>query len=227
MLLKFPILFALVLFFGISRSTCNAQNYFHSPNDTLVAYTLLDGQVTMNITQVHPTNDTLYFIWNLLQVNMPVEWEATICDNSQCYTGLEISGATLPVLPGDNGIMLVHCIPHLIHGTGTIRYTIYEIGNPSVIDTLTWIIHTSTASILEQNLENEIVVFYTENQLNFKGNIDEYEQVRIIDQVGRIIFDGELKNKTTLPILNLNPGFIWIELRGKSNYLTKKICIYN
>src|SRR5574343_852877 len=79
-----------VSFFGSS------QGYFHSPNDTLWASTTLGQQVTMNITQVHTTNDTLQFIWQKVNVDLPFGWEATICDNSNCNLALIDGDTTLP-----------------------------------------------------------------------------------------------------------------------------------
>lgn len=210
--------------FGFGRSAAYAQSYYHSPNDTLIAYTILDGQVTMNITQVHPTNDTLHFIWNLHEVSMPAEWEANICDNSACFTSLVASGATLPVLPGDNGLMLVHCTPHVTPGTGTIRYTIYELGSPAQVDTLTWIIHAATAGIAE-NASVEPLIYSTENTIVLSGNLQDYTEVSIYDQLGRVLVEKEFneETKSTLPLFY--SGLVWVELKGKSKTLTKKLFV--
>lgn len=219
------ILFLIVFYcFGFGRTAAHAQSYYHSPNDTLIAYTLLDGQVTMNITQVHPTNDTLHFIWNLHEVNMPTEWEANICDNSACFTSLEASGATLPVLPGDNGLMLVHCTPHVIPGIGTIRYTIYELGSPAQVDTLTWIIHASVAGIAE-NSHLEPIIYSNGNEVILAGNLQGYTEVSIYDQLGRILVEKELNEETIYTLPLLSSGLIWVGLKGKTKTLTKKLFV--
>ena len=225
--MKNRISFLVFIFFLFSFESTSilAQNYSHSPNDTLIAYTFLDGQVTMNITQIHPTDDTLHFSWNLLEVDMPIEWEANICDNSACFTSLVSSGSTLPVLPGDNGLMLVHCTPHLIPGTATIRYTIYELNSPQQVDTLTWIIHTSTASVLDENEIKEPFILLSENQLILKGDLSGFTKIKVLDQLGRVLLEDELTNQENQKIALFQAGFVWVELRGDSVKMTKKVFV--
>ena len=76
------------VFFSAVTGSAFAQSYFHSPNDTLIAYTTVNNSVTMNITQVHPGSDTLQFVWEKLSFSFPADWTATICDNTTCYPSL-------------------------------------------------------------------------------------------------------------------------------------------
>ena len=196
-----------------------AQNYYHSPNDTLVAYTEPGNSVTMNITQLHPTNDTLYFAWNKLSVSMPEGWTATICDNSMCYTSLVENGATLPVLPGDDGLMLIHCQP-ASPGTAVIRYTIFETATPWQVDTLTWIIEASPLSVADK-AENKLPFTLIENR--FLLNTNAYSTLTLTNTSGQQVLESRVKPFEEITLPQDQSAFYFLELSGDSGILRKKI----
>lgn len=199
------------------------QGYYHSPNDTLIAVTTLDQQVTLNITQVHTSNDTLQFVWKKLNVSMPVEWEASICDNSNCYLTLIDSSTTLPVLPGDDGLLLIHCTPHDVMSVGIIQYTIYEISAPTNIDTLTWIINASGLSVETNSKQKEYFIVYN-NQLTWKGDSFNNATICIISMTGQQIVETSMNSFEPLT-LNLKNGSYWILMKTESNFYNQKITI--
>jgi hypothetical protein len=215
----------LISFFVLVASTsCFSQNYFHSPNDTLIANTILDGQVTMNITQIHPNNDTLHFNWNKLDVVMPFGWEANICDNSFCYPSLENSGSTLPVLPGDDGLMLIHCTPHITEGTAIIRYTISEENTPLQIDTLTWIINATVAGINSTSSISPKMWVY-KNNLYLESVSKDLNSMVIYNAIGEVVFNTQLLSEKIIPLPLLTPSIYFIQLAGDSNIFTQKIIL--
>lgn len=199
------------------------QSYYHSPNDTLMALTTVDYSVTMNITQVHPTPDTVYFKWKKLSVEMPVEWEATICDNNTCYPSLIDSAYTLPVLPGDDGLMLVHCSPLIVPGTGIIRYTIYSLATPEQVDTLTWIIEaTSTVSVPE--LMNDNALFsISGNLLILENQPEKFTKLRFIDVNGKPVFTHPIYDQQTIRLPLLPAATYVVELWGDKSITRKRI----
>ncbi len=209
---------------AITSVRCYGQNYFHSPNDTLIANTILDGQVTMNITQIHPNNDTLHFNWNKLDVVLPFGWEANICDNSNCYTSLVDSGTTLPVLPGDDALMLIHCTPHITEGTAIIRYTISEENTPLQIDTLTWIINATVAGINSTSSISPKIWVY-ENELHLDEFATDFSSLVIYNSIGEAVFNTQLLSEKIIPLPLLTPSIYFVQLVGDSNILTQKIIL--
>jgi hypothetical protein len=120
------ILWALVIIMTGARGLY-AQSYTNSPGDSIVRTTTVGGHtIVMNITQVHPTNDTLHFHWKKQFVSLPSGWIASICDNGLCFTSLVDSGMMIPIVPGDNGLMSIHCEADSNPVLGIIRYTLYE-----------------------------------------------------------------------------------------------------
>ena len=214
----------ILLVLAITSVRCYGQNYFHSPNDTLIANTILDGQVTMNITQIHPNNDTLHFNWNKLDVVLPFGWEANICDNSNCYTSLVDSGTTLPVLPGDDALMLIHCTPHITEGTAIIRYTISEENTPLQIDTLTWIINATVAGINSTSSISPKIWVY-ENELHLDEFATDFSSLVIYNSIGEAVFNTQLLSEKIIPLPLFTPSIYFIQLVGDSNIFTQKIIL--
>ena len=214
----------ILLVLTITSVSCYGQNYFHSPNDTLIANTILDGQVTMNITQIHPNNDTLHFNWSKLDVAMPFGWEANICDNSFCYPSLENAGSTLPVLPGDDGLMLIHCTPHITEGTAIIRYTISEANTPFQIDTLTWIINATVAGINSTSSISPKIWVY-KNELHLDEFATDFSSLVIYNSIGEAVFDTKFSTENIFPLPLLTPSIYFVRLEGDSNIFTQKIIL--
>ena len=200
----------------------NAQGYYHSPNDTLWASTVLDQQVTMNITQVHTSNDTLQFVWQKLLVDLPFGWDATICDNSNCNLALIDGDTTLPVLPGDDGLLLIHCTPHITTGVGIIQYTMFEINQPTQLDTLTWIIEANELSLDEKfNVSGEL--FLKKDCLIWLGEKLMHPTVNALCMNGskvELIYNEALNE---ISLKKLKPGFYWITIEDKGKNYYQKI----
>lgn len=200
----------------------NSQGFYHSPNDTLYASTSLDQSVTMNITQVHTSNDTLQFIWQKVNVDLPFGWEATICDNSNCNLALIDGDTTLPVLPGDDGLLLIHCTPHLTAGIGVIQYSMYEIHQPSQIDTLTWIIDANELNLNEIfdvkgsfSVENNVLIWIGESLVN--------PTLSIVSMDGKSIHLDTKNSITEYSLSFLKSGVYWILLENEGKNYCQKI----
>lgn len=201
-----------------------AQSFYHSPNDTLFANSFLDQQVTMNITQVHTANDTLQFVWQKLLVDLPVGWEATICDNSNCNLALIDSDTTLPVLPGDDGLLLVHCTPHITQGIGIIQYTIYELHDPLNLDTLTWIIDASALSLDNKN-QQEVFFQVKNHTLIWNGDDNSSVDLNVIGIDGRMVYAYSGTSKNEFLLNEISTGYYWVILLSKGKYFKQKIYV--
>ncbi len=212
-----------VMILCVTAGFAVSQSYYHSPNDTLISNTTVNNSVTMNITQVHPNNDTLQFVWKKLSVYMPNDWTATICDNNTCFPSLIDSSTTLPVLPGDDGLMLVHCYPNTNAGTGIIRYTIYEIHSPQQVDTLTWIIHAeSTAGIDESGSTNQAYSLIG-NQFRLTDSKSKFTSLTLLDLSGKEVFSSSIPASLCVEIPLFPVNFYYLVLSGNNTIIRQKI----
>lgn len=212
-----------VVLSGMITLTGYAQSYFHSPNDTLISYTTTNHSVTMNITQVHPNNDTLQFAWKKLSVSMPNDWTANICDNNTCFPSLIDSSITLPVLPGDDGLMLVHCYLNTNPGTGIIRYTIYEIHSPQQVDTLTWIIHAESTAGIEESGSSKSIYTLTGNQFQLTDPTSKFEHLTLLDLNGKEVFSSGITSSLCIKMPSFPAGYYYLILSGNNTIIRQKI----
>ncbi len=216
-----------VVSFIATTSNAVSQSYYHSPNDTLIAFTTLGNSVTLNITQVHPTADTLLFVWKKLSVDMPSEWSATICDNNTCYPSLIDSAQTLPVLPGDDGLMIIHCTPTTVQGIGIIRYTIQELTGSQAIDTLTWIIDATAMVSVNEFSGSNLPFSISENTMHLQEGFDHFNHVKVISLNGEIVLSQAINQSNNCELPILPSGIYFIELSGKQDVIHQKIWFQN
>ncbi|ASS47377.1 MAG: hypothetical protein A3D31_16165 [Candidatus Fluviicola riflensis] len=212
-----------VMILFITAGIAVAQSYYHSPNDTLISNTTVNNSVTMNITQVHPTNDTLQFVWKKLSVSMPNDWTATICDNNTCFPSLIDSSTTLPVLPGDDGLMLVHCYPNTNAGTGMIRYTIYEIHSPLQVDTLTWIINAESTVGISESVSINPAYTIIGDQFQLTDSKSEFTNLTLLDLNGKEVFSSSISASICLEMPLLPAHFYYLILSGNNTIIRQKI----
>ena len=201
-----------------------SQSYYHSPNDTLIAYSELEGSVTMNITQVHPTPDTLYFVFEKYSVDMPVGWVVSICDNSNCNTSLIDIDTTNAVLPGDDGLLLIHCAPHTNLGTATIRYTMREINALTPPDTLTWIIHANSAANIIESAEKPKIAIQN-HEIKIYPQLAQGDVLSIFNVMGVLVFQTSIFENTSMLLPEKLAGIYFIQFSSNGQEFKQKILI--
>lgn len=218
--LKRSIVLIAILIMAINTSF--AQSYYHSPNDTIISNAPFDDVSVFNITQVHPTSDTIFFHWQKQSAVMPATWEASICDVAHCYTELKDSGTTDPIVTGGDGLMSLHLNPNFEAGTAIIRYSIFTTNTPAQIDTLTWII-TATAPNAIVTTRNILPTIYYDNKQIICRNIHEnYSKVFLYDMNGKLLLQKNIETEeVTLFTYEYGPQLLILQLIGKQNFISK------
>ncbi len=209
-----------VLFTAIHTS--RAQSYYNMPGDTLSSTAAFNDISVFNITQVHPTADTLYFNWYRQSVSMPSAWEASICDNGNCYTSLRDSGMMTPIVPGDDGLMSLHLDPGTTPGTGVIRYVLYTSNAPQQTDTLTWIITAGNTSGITTRQEAHPTVVSDGRQLLCSNLGGQFTSAFLYAANGHVLLRQKITgNETRIPMEAYPAGIYILKLSGKRNFITK------
>lgn len=214
------LLLAAVLFSAVNNTF--GQSYTHSPNDTIVSNAAFDDISVFNIIQIHPTSDTLYFKWHKQSVIMPLTWEASICDNGNCYTTLKDSGMMAPIVPGDNGLMSLHLDPKFEPGVGVIRYTIFATNTPTQVDTLTWIITAGESTgIIEP--KNSLPIIYSADKRIFCRNLNShFSNACLFEMNGRLIQQQNIEgDEAEILIPDFYSGMLILRLSGRRNFTIK------
>lgn len=203
-------------------NTCFGQSYFHSPNDTILGTAVFDDVSVFNITQVHPTADTISFKWRKQSVSMPATWEASICDNGNCYTNLKDSGMMTAIVAGDNGLMSLHLNPHFEAGTGIIRYTIFAANTPTQVDTLTWIITATAPNAIPEIATAQPTIYYSNKRLVCKDISDDFTKASLYDLNGKLLSERNIHSgQITFVTDEYANQLLILQLTGKQSLVRK------
>jgi hypothetical protein len=217
------IAFSVATIYFVATGALYAQTYHNSPTDTIIA-TIKSGETKVfNFIQQHPSKDTLILKWKKLSVNMPVGWDATICDFQHCYTNLPDTGTMNPITPGDDGIMSLH-ITAANEGKAVIKYFIFQ---PNVLqaDTLTWIINSTISGIESEELSDPIIS-QSQSEITIHCNSFQFSEVSLYDITGKINPHYKIENDfIRLPIGYLHSGMYVILLKGQEYSSIKKFII--
>ena len=207
-----------------------AQTYSITPNDTIEVTGVLEDLQTLTISQLNNTTDTLYFKWEKISESVPANWEASVCDNFFCYTVLMDSGITNPVFPADSGFLLLHVTPHVTYGTAIVRYAIWDIANPSLKDTLTFIATANEPSAVSQvGNNNNFNIFPNpaNSDISIISSFQNGFEFFITDVSGKEIYSGISKtNAAYVSTDYFSNGIYSISIfKDKKSFSTKKIVI--
>ncbi len=127
-----------------------SQTFSNTPNDTVSMVGLMEDLETLTIQQLNISANTIQLKWKKVSVSVPALWDASVCDNSICYTSLVDSGTMNAINPPDYGFILLHVTPHVNYGTAIIRYAVWDVVNPSLKDTLTFILTVNAPSAIDE-----------------------------------------------------------------------------
>ena len=210
-----------------------AQNYRIEPNDTFIINNgNFENLETLIINQRNISSDTIRFAWHKVSESVPVNWEASICDNVTCNTNLADSGMMDPVTPDKSGFLLLHITPHQNYGTAVIRYSVWDLKTPNLKDTLTFIMSTSNSTGI--NEENNNVSFrITPNpattNLTIYSDLATRFAYSIFGQNGSLISDGLCETKIpTILLTGIPEGVYTLLIKDKNKVIiTKKVIIHH
>lgn len=219
---KFVFILLLGVFFG------NAQTYSINPAKS-VSFIAVYNNVTINdIYMANTGNTTLSITWELISVNLPVGWDAAMCDLGTCHPGIPAGPTTMSTAAagGPDPFLGLNIDPSNIPGTGTVVVRVYKTGAPAAADTLTWVA-TSSPTGIEEIDANSIVNIYP-NPVSDRVSIDleasEAKEVRITDITGRTVLTKNLDaGKNVIDVSALSKGFYLVNISAPEKIYFRRI----
>jgi hypothetical protein len=207
-----------------------AQSFSNTPNDTINIVGIMEDLETLSIQQFNTTIDTIHLQWQKVSESVPLLWEASVCDNQICNTTLVNNGTMNPVIPNEYGLLLLHITAHVNYGTATVRFAVWDIANPAMKDTLTYILTVSaTSGINEAENKNAISIFPNpaKESINIVSKLQTGFQFLITDVSGKEIEKGISKtNSISLNTQNIANGVYNVSIFSENKIVkTKKILI--
>lgn len=219
------IVLLLVAFFA-STNCGFCQTFFNSPDDTIEITGFLEDLQTLTIEQHNISNDTITLSWQKVSDTVPALWEASVCDNVFCYTSLVAGGIMNPIASGDLGFLLMHITAHVNYGTAVIRYAVWDVLNPSLKDTLTYILHVTNASAFNTlDKPGEAIVYPVpfNDVLNFKFPSNKICELQVESSEGKLIYSSVAGEDFQLATDNWTSGIYFLKMKTQDGLFINKI----
>ncbi len=212
----------LLVFMGMSLG----QTFSNTPNDSIQMTGMMEDLETLSIQQLNTSSKTITLKWLEIKEAVPANWEASVCDNQICNTSLVDSGTMNPVSPGEYGLILLHITPHVNYGTATVRYIVWDIANPGLKDTLTYILYVNATSGILQSKTNNVLNIYpnpVKDNLNIITNLSSVFIFTVTDELGREIVKGMSEtNSICVSTENFASGIYNVSIYDRGAMITSR-----
>ncbi len=191
-----------------------AQNFSIAPNDTIEQSGTLEDLETLTISFQNPDPSPLVLKWQKVSAVVPANWEAAVCDNRICYTGLEDSGTMNAVDSSEWAFLLLHITSKVNYGTATVRYVVWDEKDLLNKDTLTFILRVDEPSGTERLQEAISIHIYpnpSNGMLFIHTNRTNGFFYRITDGAGKSINNGYSETRVlTLLMEGIKAGLYYL-----------------
>ena len=209
----------------------SGQSYSITPNDTFEMTGYMEDLQTLTISQLNISSDTIVLGWKKVSDTVPLDWEASICDNRICYTVLMDSGTMNPIARTETGFLILHIVAHVNYGSAIVRYAVWDIQTPGLKDTVTFIMSTIGSSGITESVNKNVnsispnpakdnisVVFSDKREHNFA----------IYNLLGERIYSGVAFEKAQISTATFANGMYTFSLLDRdAKFTTSKILVHH
>jgi hypothetical protein len=150
--------FLLIAFYFFSL-VAMAQSYSISPSNTLHESAVYNEENKFRIFFTNISSASINLHWKVIANNLVAGWDCYICDNVSCCIGVPQKGSMPYIDPGIDVWLALVVNPKAVPGNGTLQLYIYEEGNPSAGDTLTWVVNSIATGLTTFDADSGIAVF--------------------------------------------------------------------
>ncbi len=180
------LLFALCFTVGMS-----AQTFSVVENDTLYISDVPMEQYTSHYIDIVNTGaQELNMAWERISVDVPADWEYSLCDLGICYIGIPPGATVAQDLPVSGiGFFGINLTPHS-EGNGSVQIQIWDTLFPDDKTLLTWYFSTGTVGVNE--VKKAIVISAFPNPIGdvlyVKNDSNESVYYNLYNQSGQLLF---------------------------------------
>jgi hypothetical protein len=216
---EIPLVVGLVLAIQLSV----AQSFTFNPSATVNASVRIDTPSVHEVLIINHLATPIEIGWNLISNTLPGGWDYLFLYNGSCCpaSGMNPNGV-LDTLPGNGqGFLRLQLDPLYVPGIGTLKLWVYETNNPSVGDTVTYIINASSLSlenVVEPNWE--IYPNPATDYINVSGISDKGTVIQLLNSSGQLIRQANAREQ--LYVGDLGKGIYFIRVNENGRVITKK-----
>lgn len=93
----------------------------------------------------NPGGDSLTLRWRKVEVSMPDDWDAALCDYGLCYSGIPGNGIMNPVTGATQPYLKLIVLPGTTEGAAWVWFRVWEDGNEANFVDVYFSLHTQGA----------------------------------------------------------------------------------
>lgn len=170
------------------------------------------------------SNDSA-FEWNILEIQMTSGWEYGMCDPFNCLTNLAVGNkGTFIVGKGKSGEFKGDFVPNGIGGNGRALVQIYSLANPSIRDTVEFIINGWAVGLKEANVNREFTMYPNpvKDRLTIKYNSRETVNIEIYNVLGtKVKSIAHSGLESDVNVSDLQNGIYFVRYKNGNQMISK------
>ncbi|MBA3899570.1 MAG: T9SS type A sorting domain-containing protein [Bacteroidetes bacterium] len=206
----------------------NAQTLTISPSNTVnVEYELEDFDAT-KISLFNTSGETIVLNWSLLDNNLPIGWDYSLCDFGSCHPGVPAERTMDPMGDGVEGYLIMNIFYLDDASEGSISFLLMNNHNNDV-DTITFNFSpkaTTGVANAKNNKEMKMFPNPASNALQIKNPFSSPGILSIINAGGTVVYNETLNpGIQSTDISSLANGFYIVRLRHQDSVIVKKLTI--
>ena len=149
----------LLVVFSLLSVITIGQNYTISPSKTVTVSTPYDVASKCEIYFKNISAASITLKWQVISNTLVTGWDCYICDNVSCCAGVPQKGTMPYIDPGIEVYLALVVDPKNITGNGILKLYLYEDGDSTNGDTLTWIVNSVSTGVNDLILNSAIKIF--------------------------------------------------------------------
>jgi hypothetical protein len=213
-------LFSLLLSFGVA-----AQTFSIVENDTLyISNVPLEQYTSYYIDVANTSSQGLSMAWERISVDLPEDWEYSLCDIGICYIGIP-PGATVAedILVDSVGFFGINLTPHS-EGSGMIQIKVWDTSFSQNQILLTWYFSTGIVGSVEPEKQLEIAVFpnpviHSLNLINWSNEFVNYSLFTMSGVLVKAIATNNELFQMDVSFLNEGIYLLAVSSNKKTSYI--------
>lgn len=207
-----------------------SQTFNATPNDSVEGtYNVSDWASDFIYLENNSGSPLTMSFQTITNTMTPAGWDVVLCTNDGCFPYVPTTGTLGTVANGDSAYLHVQCGFMGIAGTKEIRVRVYQTGNPSNCDTITFLYHAvSTIGVddhslatdaLSQNFPNP---FSTTTTITYNLN-DINGKLIVTDISGKVVSEHSLSSASgQVTIGNLTPGIYFYAVYSNEALISRR-----
>ncbi len=210
----------------VSFTLAKAQTYSVMPAASMTVTAPYSSVTIFDIYQKNTSSSKIILQWTKVSVNLPAQWQYSMCDLGSCYAGIPVGPNTMDTVVGNaQGFLGLNIDPGTTDGTGVVKVYVYQKGFPNSGDTLTWYVKTIAASVEELTASSEVKVYPNpaKDNLFIKSGNNNIVQAELFDAVGRKVLTTTVNGDSNINISALDNGFYSLIITAGDKRMMKRI----